>query len=180
MGTSLAQDLGTGHGLACEYVEHLARGYFVLPLYFWRRDSHSSDLSKDKKLYFGDPLLYTVAHERAPGLSEDVAAMVENAAALSLLHRYEPQESLVQGFDTVERLHVWATGSGGEVDFVCGPYRSVAAVEVKHRARIDRRSIRGVLRALPDRPVVFATKDTLEFHGRHALIPSSLLLWALG
>ena len=152
----------------------------MLPLYFWRRDSHSSDPSKDKKLYFGDPLLYTVAHERAPGLAVDVAAAVENAAALSLLHRYEPKESLVEGFDTVERLHVWATRSGGKVDFVCGAYRSVAAVEVKHRARIDRRSVQGVIRALPDGPVVVATKELLELHGDHALIPSSLLLWALG
>lgn len=178
--TNLAQDLGTGHGLAREYVEHAARGYFLLPLYFWRRDSHSSDLSKDKKLYFGDPLLCTVAFERAPGLLADAAAMVENAVALSLLHRYEPEESRVEGFDTVERLHVWATRSGGEVDFVCGPYRSVAAVEVKHRSRIDRRSVQGILRALPERPVVVATRDLLELHPDHALIPSSLLLWALG
>jgi predicted AAA+ superfamily ATPase len=178
--TSLAQDLGTGHGLAREYVERLARGYFLLPLYFWRRGSHSGDLSKDKKLYFGDPLLHTVAHERAPGIPDDRAAMVENAIALSLLHRYEPVESLVEGFETVEQLHVWGTRSGGEMDFVCGPFRSVAAVEVKYRTRLDRRTVRGALRALPGRPVVVATKDVLEFHGDHAYIPSALLLWALG
>jgi predicted AAA+ superfamily ATPase len=106
--------------------------------------------------------------------------MVENAIALSLLHRYEPVESLVEGFETVEQLHVWGTRSGGEMDFVCGPFRSVAAVEVKYRTRLDRRTVRGALRALPGRPVVVATKDVLEFHGDHAYIPSALLLWALG
>lgn len=178
--TSLAQDLGTGHSLAREYVEHLARGYFVLPLYFWRRDSHSSDLSKDKKLYFGDPLLHTIARDHAPGLGERVAGMVENAAALTLLHRYEPAESLVEGFDSVERLHVWATRSGGEVDFVCGPYRDLATLEVKYRERVDRRSVQGAVKTLPGRPMVVATKSTLEFRPSYALIPSALLLWALG
>lgn len=178
--TSLAQDLDTSHTTAREYVEHLARAYLVLPLYFWRRDSHSSDLSKDKKLYFGDPLLHRVALEHAPGLAEDRAATVENAVALAVLQRYEPQEWLVEGFDAIERLHVWGTRSGGEVDFVCGPYGDLAALEVKHRERIDRRSIQGILKALPGRPLIVATKDTLEYRERFALVPSALVLWALG
>ena len=49
-----------------DYVEFLASAYFLLIAYFWRSDSDSEALSKDKKLYFGDPLLCSVAGDLPP------------------------------------------------------------------------------------------------------------------
>ena len=37
------------------YVELLAVNYFALVVYFWKQDSGSGEMAKDKKVYFGDP-----------------------------------------------------------------------------------------------------------------------------
>lgn len=70
-------------------------------------DSDSEELSKDKKLYFGDPLLHSVARDLAPGVANDVPAQVENAIGLALYHRYESPASRLEGFDAPADLHVW-------------------------------------------------------------------------
>lgn len=161
------------------YVELLAVDYFALILYFWKQDSGSGDISKDKKVYFGDPLLATIVAERV-GLERDRHAEIENAVALALYRRYEPAERRAENMLASERLHVWATRRGGEVDFVCGPRDAVDAVEVADRASLDRRKATGPARALPGRPTLVATRDELEFGPSANLVPAPLLLWALG
>lgn len=52
------------------------------------QESGSGDLAKDKKVYFGDPLLRTITAERV-GLPRDRHAEVENAVALALYRRWE-------------------------------------------------------------------------------------------
>jgi predicted AAA+ superfamily ATPase len=169
-----------GRGTVRNYVELLASGYFLLTVYFWRSDSDSAELSKDKKLYFGDLMLQSVAHDLAPGLARDVPALVENATALALYHRYESTESRLEGFDAPTQLHVWQTRRAGEIDFVCGPRSSPDLVEVKYRSNPDLRQVAAIPRAFPGRPVIVATKDRLERRRDYSLIPASLLLWALG
>ncbi len=163
-----------------QYIEFLASGYFLLIVYFWRRDSGSASLSRQKKVYFGDPLLHSIALELSPGLRFDEAAAVENAVALALYRRYESQADRTQGSLEPQDIHVWETSKGGEVDFVCGARRSLEAAEVKYRNRIDRRDLAGLRRSFPGRPIVIATKSELEMTPDHALIPAHLLLWALG
>lgn len=163
-----------------QYVELLCAGYFVLVVYFWRRDSGGADLSRDKKLYFGDPLLHTIVARRLPGLRADRHAQVENALALALLRRYEPAERIAETFSAPERLHVWSTSKGGEIDFVCGPHDRIEAVEVADWARLDRRKATSPMRSLPGRPSLVATRTEFEFGPTANLIPASILLWALG
>jgi predicted AAA+ superfamily ATPase len=171
---------GTTHVTMRNYVETLAAGYFLLIAYFWRTDSQTNSLSNDKKLFFVDPLLHTIALDRAPGLSANVPALVENLVGTALLRRYEAAEHLVETFDSPARLHIWQTAKGGEIDFVAGTRRSLDVVEVKYQRNIDMRGIAGIARALPGRPAVIATRDQLRFRESHALIPAHLLLWALG
>ncbi len=160
------------------YVELLAVNYFALVVYFWKQDSGSGDLAKDKKVYFGDPLLSTITANRV-GLSRDRAAEVENALALALYRRYEPRERSAENMRAPEALHVWGTRRGGEIDFVCGPRGEVDAVEVADWAVLDRRKATAPARALPGRPSVVASRDELEFGKSANLIPAALLLWAL-
>jgi predicted AAA+ superfamily ATPase len=178
----MAMDLrpGPNRNAVRDYVELLASAYFLLNVYFWRSDSDSAELSKDKKLYFGDPLLHTVAHATAPGLPIDIPALVENAVALALYHRYEPADSRIEGFDAPTALHVWQTRRAGEIDFVCGSRGAPDLVEVKYRSAPDLRQVAAIPRAFPDRPVAVATRDTLERRTAYSLIPAPLLLWALG
>ena len=178
--------LGRGgrHGRASDprtlqsYVEFLATNYFALILYFWKQGSSSGDLSKDKKAYFGDPLLTTIVAERV-GLARDPHADVENALALALYRRYEPSERSAENFAVPERLHVWGTRRGGEIDFVCGPPQEIDAVEVADWASLDRRKATSPARALPGRPAVVATRKDLDFGRTTNLVPAALLLWGL-
>jgi hypothetical protein len=182
MSREMAVDLSPapGRNAVRDYVELLASAYFLLSVYFWRSDSDSAELSKDKKLYFGDPLLHTVAHDAAPGLAVDPPALVENAIGLALYRRYEAAESQLEGFDAPADLHVWRTRRAGEIDFVCGSRAAPDLVEVKYRSAPDLRQVAAIPRAFPGRPVAVATKNRLERRDAYALVPASLVLWALG
>lgn len=182
MSREMSVDLqpGPGRNAVRDYVELLAAAYFLLNVYFWRSDSDSAELSKDKKLYFGDPLLHSVAHDLAPGLAVNFPALVENAIGLALYHRYEPPASRLEGFDAPAELHVWQTRRAGEIDFVCGPRSAPDLVEVKYQGSPDLRRVAAIPRAFPGRPVAVATKDRLERRESYALVPAPLLLWALG
>ena len=149
-------------------------------LYFWRQDSGTSDLSRDKKLYFADPLLHTLALTGAPGLTADQPAAVENLTALALLRAVTSRAELADAFNDPTALHVWGTRSGGEIDFVCGPRGRAAAVEVAYQRSPDRRKAAALPKAFPGRPCFMVTRDALEWHERYALVPAALLLWALG
>lgn len=178
--TNLAQDMAVSPPTARSYVEFLAASYLLLPIYAWRADSDASALGKDKKVYFADPLLHSVAHQQALGLAVDLPALIENAVAVALQRRYEPTQLRMEGFDTPSRLHVWRTRRSGEIDFVCGPRDRLAAVEVKYRSNPDRRSAAGVARAFPGRPATLVTVDDLEHRSDADLVPAHLFLWALG
>jgi uncharacterized protein len=160
------------------YVEMLAINYFALVLYFWKPDSGTGDISKDKKIYFGDPLLATIVASRT-GLPRNPHADIENAVALALYRRYEPSERSAEGFSAPERLHVWGTRRGGEIDFVCGPRDAVEAVEVADWKKVSRQKATAPMRALPGRPSLVATRDELSFGTTANLVPAALLLWAV-
>ena len=170
----------TSHHTLRDYIELLADGYFLFIVYFWRAGSQTNSLSNDKKIFFADPLLHTIALEHVPGRSADVPALIENLIGLSLYRRYEPPLRLIETFDSPERLHIWQTTKGGEVDFVAGPRRALDAVEVKYRNDIDLRSAAAVARAHPGRPAIVASRHELRFRETYALVPTHLLLWALG
>jgi len=161
------------------YIEFLAAGYFIFIVYFWRQRTDSNAIAKEKKVYFGDPLLHELAKTYAPGLPDQAPGLVENAVGLALLRRYEPSRALFEGFLAPGDLHVWASARGGELDFACGPRRALDLVEVKYQASIDRRLVSGYRKAFPERPVVVATRQTTDIGDHEALIPAHVLTWLL-
>lgn len=185
MARELDVPLGRGaarpsHQTLRDYIELLAAGYFLFVLYFWRSGSQTNEQSRDKKVFLVDPLLYGIALADAPELALDRPALVENVIGMALLRRYEPPERLMEAFALPGRLHIWQTARGGEIDFVCGPRGELDVVEVKYRRDPGTAAAAGAARAHPGRPVVMATRDALQFTDRYALVPASLLLWALG
>jgi uncharacterized protein len=168
------------HHSVRDYVELLAGGYFLFVVYYWRGGSHTNEQSRDKKVFFADPLLHTIAHDQAPWLAVDTAAAVESAIGSALLRRYEPPGRLIETFILPERLHIWQTARGGEIDFVCGPRAELDVVEVKYREHAGLSAAAAAARSHPGRPVVLATKDELRIAERYSLIPAHMLLWALG
>lgn len=174
-GSSAAPDPGTVR----QYIELLADGYFLLVVYFWRKDSHSNALSNDKKMYFFDPLLYQVACDYSPGLAHKVPALVENVVATHLLRRYEPAQLLLESPAEPRRLHIWTT-EASEIDFVAGDWRNRAALEVKY-GTVKLSVAANIAKAHPNRPAVVASKDTLILDRDHYVVaPTALVLWALG
>lgn len=177
--------LGRGRGRPShhtlrDYLELMAAGYFLLVVYYWRTSAESNEQSKDKKVLFADPLLHTIALDLAPGLRANPAALVENVIGVALYRRYEPTDQMPETFALPQRLHIWQTARGGEIDFVCGPRRDLDVVAVKYQAKPGRSAASAAARAHPARPVVLVTKDTLESRDAYALVPASSLLWALG
>lgn len=168
------------HHTLRSYIELMASGYLLFIVYFWRSSSQSNNLSNEKKVFFADPLLHTIATAYAPGLGPDLPALVENAVGLALYRRYEPQARLIESFVSPDRLHAWRTARAGEIDFVAGPRRELDIVEIKYRNRTDRRTASSIARAHPGRPAVIATREELEFADDYALIPAHTLLWAIG
>lgn len=162
-----------------DYIELMADGYLVLVVYFWRAGSHSNALSRDKKMYFFDPLVHAVASDYAPGLGDDTSAQVENLLATHLLRRYEPTGALMETPSEPQRLHVWAKESG-EIDFVAGDWANRAAVEVKY-GNVKLNVAANIAKAHPGRPAVVASKDTLVLdRDPYVVAPAALILWALG
>ncbi len=174
---------GNGHAdhrTLRNYIELLAGGYFLFVAYFWRAGTHSKEQTREKKVYLADPLLHTIAREHNAGLPIDEPALVENAIAIALLRRYEPPERLIETFVLPERLHIWQTRRGGEIDFVCGPRKALDVVEVKYSSHPSLTAAAAAARAHPGRPVVLATKETGDRREQYTLIPAHTLLWALG
>lgn len=162
------------------YLEFLAECYFLLVIHFWRSDSDTSALSRDKKLYFADPLLHSVALDASPGLQLDLPALIENVVATALFRAYEPESRRADSFIDPDRLHVYATRGGGEIAFVCGRRAEAVPVEVKYQTAPDLRKASALARAFPGRPAVVVTRDLLDHRNAYALVPTSLFLWALG
>ncbi len=171
---------GINHQTLRDYIELLAGGYFLFVAYFWRSGSQTNELSRDKKVFLADPLLHTIALDRAPGLELGEPALVENAVGIALLRRYEQPERLIETFALPERLHIWQTSRGGEIDFVCGPRRQLDVVEIKYSDNPGLSAAAAASRAHPGRPAVLATKSLLRAGENYTLIPAHTLLWALG
>lgn len=169
---------GTDPRTLQSYIELLAINYFAIVVYFWKADSGTGDLARDKKVYFGDPLLHTITAERV-ALPRNPHADVEAAVALALYRRYEPSERTAESMVAPERLHAWGTRRGGEIDFVCGPRDAIEAVEVADWEHLNRQKATAPGRALPGKPSVVATRNELDFGSSANLVPAALLLWAL-
>jgi predicted AAA+ superfamily ATPase len=168
------------HQTVRDYIELLAGGYFLFVAYFWRNRSQTNELSRDKKVFLADPLLHTIALEGAPGLTFNTPALIEDIVGMTLLRRYEPPQRLIETFILPERLHIWQTARGGEIDFACGPRRALDLVEVKYRENPSLAAASAAARAHPGRPVVMATKNTFRIAEHYTLVPAHTLLWALG
>ncbi|MGH7882222.1 MAG: ATP-binding protein [Candidatus Dormibacteraceae bacterium] len=165
---------------ARDYIQFLAHSYLVLVVYAWRADRVGSDLPRDKKLYFGDPLIASTMARITPGLRLEDTQLVENVLAIALLRRYEPGYLQLAGFAAPTNLHSWRTSSGGEIDFVMGSRDLAEVVESKYSNKITGRHLQSIKAAFGSRPAVVASKDILRFENSISIMPASMLAWALG
>jgi len=162
------------------YVEFLGLCYELMTLYFRKTGSGANDLGRDKKLYFGDPLLQTAVLDRTPGVDLDRAATVENVFALNLYRRYEAVERRADGFNDPGALHVYETSSPREIDFICRQSRDAELLEVKFQRNVTLAATQTMRKAFPTRTGIVASIDSFELDEGFAVVPACLTLWALG
>ena len=159
------------------YVELLAVNYFALVLYFWKQDSGSGDVAKDKKVYFGDPLLQ---HRRGAGrAAARPTRRCGEAVALALYRRYEPRSAAPRTSSRPSGCMSGERAGAGRSTSSAGRAEQIDAVEVADWARVDRRKATAPTRALPGRPSLVASREELEFGRSANLVPAALTLWAL-
>lgn len=161
-------------------IEFLGRCYQVMTVYFQKSGAETSDLSRDKKLYFGDPLLHTVARDRTGGSALDKPAAVENALAIALFRRYEPVARQADGFEDPGELHAFETRSGREIDFLCGRRGRAELLEVKFRQSVKPAEGQAIRKAFPGRPGIVASAKDVHLDEPVAVVPAALALWAIG
>lgn len=128
--SSAAEDMDVHIDTAKRYVRFLTLGFTLLPLYFWDLSDSRFNESKQRKVYFRDPVLARLpgaARSTQRSIAED--GLVEGVAA-EALDRSIPM-SLLDTFPLPRSIGYWKATSGREIDFLADPTRSLLPVEVK-------------------------------------------------
>jgi predicted AAA+ superfamily ATPase len=105
------------HHTAREYVEFLSESFSLLTVFFWDLAGGALQPSKQRKVYYVDPLLAEVAPLLMPGArrpSEDGVA--ENAVAVALFR--SAAHSLIQADPVPGAIGYWRSTNNRELDFV--------------------------------------------------------------
>ena len=115
-GAARAMGMAAG-ATAREYVEFLSASFTLLTVFFWELAGGTLQPSKQRKVYYSDPLLAQVAPSLMPGArrpSED--GLVENAVGLALFRT--AAQVLVQADAVPGAVGYWRSSNGRELDFV--------------------------------------------------------------
>ena len=128
--TAAAEAMDVVPNTAKKYVEFLTLGFTLLPVYFWDLSSSSYNPSKQRKVYFLDPVF-----ARLPGAAgltarrAEPSGLVEGVVAASLFHSIGTR--LVETFPLPHALAYWRATSGREIDFLAHPQEGPVPIEVK-------------------------------------------------
>lgn len=119
---------------AKEYVEFLAEIFTLLTVYYWDIGRASLEPSKQRKLYWLDPLMSAMPRALIPGtLTPGNDGMVEGAVAAGLFRA--ASQSLIQSTAVPGAIGYWRSTNDREIDFmiprVTGLEKPRLPVEVK-------------------------------------------------
>ena len=115
-GTAKAMGMASNH-TAREYVEFLSEAFSLLTVFFWDLSGGALQPSKQRKVYFIDPLLGEIAPLLMPGArrpSED--GVGENAVAVALFR--SAAHALTQADPVPGAVGYWRSTNNRELDFV--------------------------------------------------------------
>jgi hypothetical protein len=115
-GAAKAMGMASNH-TAREYVEFLSEAFSLLTVFFWDLSGGALQPSKQRKVYFIDPLLGEIAPLLMPGARrppED--GVVENAVAVGLFR--SAAHVLIQADPVPGAVGYWRSTNNRELDFV--------------------------------------------------------------
>lgn len=176
--SSAAGDMDVHIDTAKRYVRFLTLGFTLLPLYFWDLSSARFNESKQRKVYFRDPILARLPEAaRSTQRSIDEAGLVEGVVA-EALYRAIPM-SLLETLPLPRSIGYWKATSGREIDFLADPTRDLLPVEVKWSDSSTAISnARRALGATFDRGIVL-TRSVAETDHPLPAIPVSVFLYLI-
>ena len=115
-GASKAMGMASNH-TAREYVEFLSAAFALLTVFFWDLSGGTLQPSKQRKVYYMDPLLGQIAPSLMPGARRPPHdGLVENAVAAGLFR--SAAHVLVQANAVPEAVGYWRSSNKRELDFV--------------------------------------------------------------
>ena len=177
---SMAEDMDVDHpGTARDYVKVLARSFVLLITWFWDQGEDTLRPSKQRKVYFVDPLFDAVAAHLVPGgRRAPRAGLIENLVAVGLYR--SATDRLVQAEAAPGAVGVWRSSRGTEVDFVVADPAATAAgrrlaIEVKGDSRTGIANARKSIRPVFGRGLI-ATDTLLDLESDIPAIPTAVLL----
>ena len=164
---------------ARRYVERLAEAFQLLTVYFWDLGGKTLSPSRQRKVYYIDPLLASVPSrilQGARGPSDD--AVVENLVAVALFR--SAARTLVQAGAVPGAIAYWRSSNDREIDFVV-PTAAAGLrfpVEVKADSRTSLAHARLAIRNAFGRGLV-VSRSTFDWAEDVAILPAPVLLAAL-
>lgn len=171
----LMRDLDVSKPTVSSYVELLAASFALLVVH--QRDPKAEggpSLTKPRKIYFGDP-----GFARIPPLLGGPAPidgpLVENVLAVALL-RHSERDAL-ERFATAQRLFVWRSSDGREIDFVVDGATPLP-LESKYASRIGGKDYESIAKAYGRG--VLVSRRALDVERPILTVPAGVLLALLG
>jgi predicted AAA+ superfamily ATPase len=114
---SLAEDMDVTQPTARAYVELLAESFMLLAVFAWDTSGKGLNARKQRKVYFIDPLLGSVAQQMVPGSRlPEPDAVRENLIGIGLYR--SATDRLVQADPVIGSLSFWKSGRGTEIDYL--------------------------------------------------------------
>ncbi|MBW2029783.1 MAG: ATP-binding protein [Deltaproteobacteria bacterium] len=159
-----------------EYSEVLADSFLVAILYFLEKNRRRANPNKQKKFYFSDPLIQSLAVREAglPRFPEQ-GKVVEGIVAMHLIRRFE--QRIFEGLGSVQNVFYWRSTKGKEIDFVILDEDELLPVEVKYQGVIGRSDYSTMKRVFAGG--ILVTKDRF-FHDQGVTgIPAPVFLLLL-
>lgn len=170
----VARDMDVAKPTATEYLNLLAQSFALLVLHQPDpKQQRGPSLTKPRKLYFGDPAFAAIPAALSAARSEpDLPDLVENILAIALFRQAERDG--VQRFREPQRLFLWRSSDGREIDFIVPVGGSTLPIESKFGRRMDGKDYESIQKAfgrgvMVSRDTIIADRDILT-------VPAGVLL----
>ncbi len=166
---------------AREYVERLSESFSLLTVFFWDLSGGAPQPSKQRKVYYIDPLIGEIAPLLMPGARRPPAdGVVENAVAVGLFR--SAARALTQADPVPGVVGYWRSANNREIDFVAPAERRGRGGRIPIEVKGDSDSGIGharlaIVRAFGEGLV--ASRNVFDPEGAVPVIPIPVLLAGL-
>lgn len=170
----VARDMDVSKPTASSYLDLLAQSFALMVLH--QRDTKRQggpSLTKPRKLYFGDPAFAAIPSVLAlGGPVASLPDLVENLLAIALF-RHAERDALAR-FREPQRLFLWRSSDGREIDFVSLVGDATLALESKFGRRVDGKDYESIEKAFGRG--VMVSQQTLITDRPILTVPAAVLL----